>query len=79
MIKSDGAYVALAAWAVLCYFYVPGVHGADLKIPPKPVIQAWICGYSAGFEDAIRQPTDSRTPESEQCAKFRAQAKGILK
>ena len=79
MIKSDGAYVALAVWAVLCYFYVPGVHGADLKIPPKPVIQAWICGYSAGFEDAIRQPTDSRTPESEQCAKFRAQAKGTLK
>jgi hypothetical protein len=54
-------------------------HSTEIKVPPNPAIKAWICGYSAGFEDAIRQKTDARTPESVQCEKFRAQAKSVIK
>jgi hypothetical protein len=64
------------AFLVMCYFLSQAL-AADMKIPPKenPAVRAWICGYSAGFEDGIRKLDDPRQPESPQCEKYKAQAK----
>jgi hypothetical protein len=35
----------------------------------------WTCGYTSGFYDAIHNPSDPKTKESEQCAKFREQVR----
>jgi hypothetical protein len=66
--------------AILALFYgTVAVFAADLKVPKKQATSAWICGYSAGFEDGIRKLDDPRQPESPQCDKFRSQAKSVLK
>ena len=74
--------VAAGMVAILALFYgTVAVFAADLKVPKThaPAVSAWICGYSAGFEDGIRKLDDPRQPESPQCDKFRSQAKSVLK
>ena len=74
--------VAAGMVAILALFYgTVAVFAADLKVPKMraPAVSAWICGYSAGFEDGIRKLDDPRQPESPQCDKFRSQAKSVLK
>jgi hypothetical protein len=84
--------VAVGMIAILALFYgTVAVFAADLKVgttrvmsgvltkKPNQEVSAWICGYSAGFEDGIRKLDDPRQPESPQCDKFRSQAKSVLK
>ena len=74
--------VAAGMGAILFLFFgLSMAMAADMKILKKgsPAVSAWICGYSAGFEDGIRKLDDPRTPETPQCDKFRSQAKSVLK
>lgn len=74
--------IASGLLAIMALFYgMASALAADLKIPAKRevAVKAWICGYSAGFEDAIRQPADPRQRASDQCEKFKADAKKVVK
>ena len=74
---------AAGALAILFLFFAMVMAlAADMKVPPKAQdepVKAWICGYSSGFEDGIRKLDDPRQPENDQCAKYRARAKSVLK
>lgn len=74
--------LAVGAISILLMLYLLSFAiAADMKVPPKKedTTRSWICGYSAGFEDGIRKLDDPRQPEPEQCARFRAEAKKVVR
>jgi hypothetical protein len=63
--------------ALLIILVVFPADAADLRIPKAETDTrtVWTCGYTSGFYDAIHNPSDPKTKESEQCAKYREQAR----
>ena len=71
--KSDVLIVALLAGSYSL------AYSADLKLPPKSDVRAYLCGYNAGVEATLRSPTDPKSKEPKECERLAKAAKAILK
>ncbi len=65
--------VIIVFYIIVLLYCIVEVFAADMTVPSlNPVVRAWVCGYTAGYNDGTRDKTEPKSMESISCEKYRS-------